>query len=182
MPYSSFPVQVLLSVLFCAACDDAASEQKAAATAQTEANTKIITVTNEANQKVANAQAEANTQIGAAGVEADQKARDAQLEADKKVAAANESFLKMREELRHSTETNLIELDRNVADLEVRAKKANGKARIELNAQLKQIHAQREAFSSSCKALEAETASTWDGAKVRIDKEWAALKALVDAR
>lgn len=180
MSRTAITASAVLSILLMAACDDAATEQKKAVTAQAEANNKIIAASSEAGQRVATAQAEANSKIAAATTEADQKARDAQIEADKKVAAAKENFLKLREDYRHSMQTNLIEFDHKVTDLEAKANKAAGKARADLNAKIKQLHARREAFNSNYKALEAETAITWDDTKVRLDKEWSELKALVD--
>ena len=52
---SLLPRHALLSILLIAACDDAASEHKAAVGAQNEANGKIAVATTEANQKVAGA-------------------------------------------------------------------------------------------------------------------------------
>jgi hypothetical protein len=180
MPRISLPVSAVFSILLLAACDDAATEQQKAIGAQTEANTKMIAASNVAGQKVANAQAEATSKIVAATNEADQKAKDAQLEADRKVAAAKANIMKLREDYRHTIQINLIELDRKLVDLETQAKKATGKARAELTAKIKQIHARREAFTSNNKALDSETGATWDDAKARLDKEWSELKALVE--
>lgn len=180
MSRTSITASAVLTILLASACDDAATEQKKAVNAQAEANNKIIAASSEAGQRVASAQAEANSKIAAATTEADQKAKDAQIEADKKVAAAKENFMKLREDYRHSIQTNLIELDRQVADLEAKAKKATAKAHADLNAKLKQVHARRDAFMSNYKALETATAITWDDTKVRLDKEWSELKALID--
>lgn len=177
---TSLSASALFSILLMAACDDAASEQKKAVLAQSEANTKIVAATNEASEKVASAQAEASSKIAAATNEASQKAKDAQFEADRKIAAANQNFNKLREDYRHTAQTALNEFDRKVTELDAKAKKANGKVRTELNSRVNQIYAQREAFASSYKALETETAITWDATKARLDKEWSELKALVE--
>jgi hypothetical protein len=73
--------------------------------------------------------------------------------------------MKMREDYRHATTVNLVDLDHHVDNLEAKAKESSGKARIELDASLKQIHADRGAFETDCKSLETATASTWDNEK-----------------
>jgi hypothetical protein len=156
------------SVLFCAigslvlalasGCDKAADEQQKAVNAQTQANDKIV----QANQ------------------EADQKANTAQADADKKIAAAQASFLKMREDYRHDTTTNLVDLDKKIADLNAKEKTATGKKKADLDAQLGQIRTQRDAFANDWKSIETADATTWDATKNRLDKEWSDLKTMVD--
>ncbi len=75
---------------------------------------------------------------------------------------------------------NLVELDRSVADLDAKAKQSKGKAKTDLDANLKEIHSDRGAFETDYKSLETATAATWDAATMRLDKEWTHLKALVD--
>jgi hypothetical protein len=156
------------SVLFCAigslvlalasGCDKAADEQQKAVNAQVQANDKIV----QANQ------------------EADQKANNAQADADKKIAAAQANFLKMREDYRHDTTTNLVDLDKKIADLTAKEKTATGKKKADLDVQLAQIRTQREAFANDWKSIETADATTWDATKNRLDKEWSDLKTIVD--
>ncbi len=179
---SSRTVMIVCSMLSLAACDDATTEQRKSMGSQTTANTQVIQETNAGAQKVATAQAEANDKIVAAVAEADQKSKVAQSEVDAKVMAAKEAFLKVREEYRHDVETKLIEFDRSIAELELKAKKAVGQAHVDVHARLKKIRAQREVVAKSCKALETESAMTWDETKARVDREWTELKTLLDVR
>jgi uncharacterized protein (DUF3084 family) len=150
----------VLSVLLTAACDkDKAMEE------QNKANTAQNVATDKA--------AEANK-------EADQKIRNAQAEADKKIAEAQADFLKMREDYRHKTTTDLVDLNKKVEELDAKAKTANGKSKADLEAALKQIRSSRDAFAADYKSIETASATTWDATKVRLDKEWTDLKALVD--
>jgi hypothetical protein len=135
-------------------CNKAADEQQKAVNAQTQANDKIV----QANQDAVNAQAEA----------------------DKKIAEAQANFLKMREDYRHETTTNLVDLDKKIADLEAKEKTSTGKKKADLDAQLTQIRARREAFANDWKSIETASASTWDATKNRLDKEWSDLKNLVE--
>jgi hypothetical protein len=154
---SSIPTVVLFMTL-ALACNNASDEQK----------------------KMNSARAEADEKINTAVRESDQKIRNAQQEEDKKVAEAQASFMKLREDYRHTTTVNLVQLDHKVDDLESKSKQSSGKARAELDANLKQIHADRGVFEADCKSLETATAATWDDAKIRLDKAWTHLKTLVD--
>ena len=131
-------------------------------------------------QKATNAQVEANQKIVEANQEADKKANEAQADADKKIADAQANFLKMREDYRHDTTQNLVDLDKKIADLEAKSKTATGKKKADLDVQLGQIRTQREAFANDWKNLETASAATWDATKTRLDKEWTDLKSMVD--
>lgn len=131
-------------------------------------------------QKATAAQSEANDKISAARTEADKKVVSAQSEADKKIGEAQASFLTRREEYRHKTTLNLVELDRKVDLLTAKSKTATGKSQTDLQASLQQIHVSRTGFAADYASLEGDSASTWDATQSRLDKEWAALSALVD--
>jgi regulator of protease activity HflC (stomatin/prohibitin superfamily) len=131
-------------------------------------------------KRVNGAQAEANDKSGAAMKEATDKVNTAQAEADEKIAAAQADFMKLREDYRHTTTNNLVDLDHKVADLATKASQSTGNQKVNLDANLKVIHASRDAFGRDYQSLDAAAASTWDSAKTRLDKEWSDLKALVD--
>ena len=129
--------------------------------------------------KADEAQIDANQKIAEANREAE-KINKAQAEADKKTAEAQASFLKMREDYRHNVTQKLVDLDHKIADLEAKSRTATGKAKADLDARLKQIHAERDTFVSDYKGIELVSASTWDATKARLDKSWEELKKLVD--
>jgi vacuolar-type H+-ATPase subunit H len=147
-----------LALVLAVGCDKAADDQAKANNAQTEANAKIDTAKNEAEAKM----------------------KAAQADADKKIAEAQASFTKLREDFRHSTTVDLTTLDKKIADLDAKARTATGKAKADLDASLKAIHTQRDRFAADFNGIETASASTWDAAKARLDKELADLKALVD--
>jgi len=132
-------------------------------------------------RKARSAQATADDKSGAAVQESDEKVKSAQAEADQKIAAARADFMTMREDYRHATTNNLVELDHKVDDLTAKAKQSSGKEKTERDASLKQIHATRDAFWKNYESLDSASESTWDNAKSRVDKEWIELKALVDS-
>jgi hypothetical protein len=133
------------------------------------------------DQNKANAaQAEADKKIADAKKEAADKSNAAQAEADKKIAAAEGDFGKRREDYRHKLQTDLIDLDKKIDNLEAKSKTATGKAKTDLDANLATIRARRTTFAQDMKTLDTSTAMTWDDTKTRVDKEWTDLKALVD--
>jgi hypothetical protein len=146
------------SLLWTVACDNASNDDKKARAAQMEANDKS----------------------GAAVKEADDKVKSAQAEAAETVAGARADFMKLREDYRHTTTVNLVELDDKVAGLVLQSKQSSGERKAELDANLKQIHVSRDVFGRDYQALESESESSWDETKARLDKEWSNLKALVD--
>lgn len=147
------------SLAFASACDKAADAQAKANVAQAKANDEIAVVARDANQKIALAQAEA----------------------DKKFAEANAAFAQLREDYRHSTTTAMVALDKQLAAADEKVVKAKSKAKAELAAKVQQARADREAFVAEYKSLETASALTWDATKARLDKQWAALSASVDA-
>jgi hypothetical protein len=149
----------VIAIVLLGACDDGANEVRRMAAAQNEVDSRIIAI---------------------AIADASQKAKQAQRDADNKIALVKESFLKARENYRHMVKTNLIDLDRSVAELEDQAKAAPAQARGEAQAVLRQIRTRRETYANNLTSLEAETVATWDDAKARMDKEWSALEELVE--
>jgi len=147
-----------LSLAFGAGCDKAADEQR----------------------KADEARAEADKTSAEASREATEKINAAQAEADKKVADAQAGFLKLREDYRHKATENLVELDKDIAELEAKSKTATGKVKASIDKRLPDIRTQREAFTNEYKSLELASALTWDDTKARVDKAWDGLKALVD--
>lgn len=127
------------------------------------------------------AQAEANAKIAAAKTKADQDARNAQAEADKEIAAAEANFTTLREDYRHTVTINLVALDKKIADLKARAKKANGKEKVGLEAKVAAVEAKHDAFTKDYATLDTTVASSWDATRARLDAEWADLEAQVDA-
>ncbi len=147
-----------LTITLAIACNDASDDQR----------------------KISGAQAEANDRIGMADREANQKIQNAQQDEDKKIADARADFLKLREDYRHTTTVNLVELDHHVDDLGAKAKVSIGKAKKNLDATLMQIRIDRGVFENDYKALESTTPALWDGTRAHLDTEWTHLMALVD--
>jgi hypothetical protein len=147
-----------LSLALAAGCNKAADEQKKADEARAEADNKVIEANREASEKVNAARAEE----------------------DKKVAQAQADFLKMREDFRHKVTEDLTGVDKEIAELEAKAKTATGKAKATLDSNLPNVRTLRENVSNEYRSLELASAITWDDAKARVDKAVDELKKAVD--
>ena len=131
-------------------------------------------------QKANAAQAEADKKIAEANKEAVTKTTSAQVEADQKIAAAEGDFGKRREDYRHKIQSDLVDLDKKIENLEAKSKAATGKAKTDLDLSLAQIRMRRLAFTADVTGVETATSVQWDNTKARVDKDWTDLKAMVD--
>jgi hypothetical protein len=123
----------------------------------------------ETQEKVDNAQAQSQVEI-----------TNAEVKADEKVAEARNDFDKTREDFRHSMQSNLDALDKNLSDMDAKAMKATGTKKVELSNKATKLRAQRDVFAADVRAIGDTTAATWDATKARIDKEWSNIKSSSD--
>jgi len=118
--------------------------------------------------------------VADANREATEKINAAQAEADKKVADAQANFLKLREDYRHDVNGDLTSIDKDIADLEAKAKTATGKTKANIDGALPNIRALRESVATEYRSLELASAVTWDDAKGRVNKAIDDLKKAID--
>jgi len=131
----------------------------------------------DAQAEVNAAQNKANAQIAQANEQVTTTGALAQSEADKKIIAAQADFAKTREDYRHTVQSNIDDLSKRLADLEVKAKTSTAP---NLRATVAALRAQQDAFIADYQSLASASPVTWDATKTRLDKEWTALKAAVD--
>jgi hypothetical protein len=129
----------------------------------------------DAQAEVDQAQDKANAEIAKANSQVTTTAGTAQAVADKTITAVQADFATTREDYRHTVQSNLDALDKQLADLDVRARTAKP----DLRATLVALRAQRDAFVADYQSLSNVTAITWDAARSRLDEEWTDLKAAV---
>jgi hypothetical protein len=149
---------MVLALTLAAGCNRASDEQKKADEARAQADNKVIEANREATDKI----------------------NAAQSEADKKVAEAQASFLKIREDYRHKVTEDLVSVDKDIADLDAKAKTATGKAKADIESAMPNIHTLRQSVTNEYRSLELASALTWDDAKARVDKAVDDLKKAVD--
>jgi len=147
-----------LSLAFAVGCEKAADQQHKADEARTDADNKVADANRQASDKI----------------------NAAQSDADKKVAEAQASFLKMREDYRHNVNTDLVNVDKNIADLEAKEKTAKAKQKADIDAALPNIRSLRESVTTEYRSLDLASALTWDAAKARVDKAIDDLKKAID--
>jgi hypothetical protein len=126
----------------------------------------------DAQKQADEARADADKKVGEASADAAQKINAARAEEDKRVAEAQASFLKLREDYRHKVTEDLVAMDKNIADLEAKAKTASAKTKAEIEAALPNIRVLRENVTSEYRSLEFSSAVTWDSSKARVDKAY----------
>ena len=131
-------------------------------------------------RKADEARSEADKKVGEASNDAAEKINAARADADKKVAEAQADFLKLREDYRHKVTEDLVSVDKDIADLEAKAKTATGKTKAQIEAALPDIRAKRENISSEYRSLEFSSAVSWDNAKARVEKAYDDLKKAID--
>jgi len=156
--FTTLSTCIVLSLATAAGCNKASDEQKKADEARTDADKKITDANRDATDKINAAQAEA----------------------DKKVADAQANFLKLREDYRHDVTTDLVKVDKDIADLEAKSKTAKGKTKAQIDAALPNIHTLRDQVMTEYKSLEMSSALTWDASKARVDKAVDDLKKAID--
>ena len=131
----------------------------------------------DAQAEVNAAQNKANAQIAQANEQVTTTGALAQSEADKKIIAAQADFAKTREDYRHTVQSNVDNLTKRLAELEVKAKTSTT---TNLHATVTALRAQQDAFIVNYQSLASASPATWDATKTRLDKEWTALKAAVN--
>jgi hypothetical protein len=105
----------------------------------------------------------------------------AQADMNGKVNSARADFEKTRDDYRHEKASDIEALDAKIDALENKDKTATGKAKVDLDSKLPAIRTQRASLGADFRALQATSATTWDDAKARVDKEWDDLKSAVNS-
>ena len=127
-----------------------------------------------------NAEGRANMQAQENEQKAAQSAAQAKAEADQKIAQARADFEKSQTDYIQSRQSDLNDLNKDIAKLENKDRISAGQTKAKLDASLTTIRAQRDVFTTDLNALSRATADTWDGMKTKVDGEWDALKKAVD--
>ena len=130
--------------------------------------------------RASDARQDANQEKAQAIENADDKVQHATADEERELADVNADFEKDREDYRHDVETNLIQVDEDIADLDAKVKTADPERRASMEANLRQIRTDREAYERDTKGLDTVSSDGWADLKARLDREWDALKALVN--
>jgi len=130
--------------------------------------------------KVNQAQQTASDKIAQAQAESTTKITSAQVTANQQIASATADFMKMRESYRHDVQTNLIDTDTKIQNLDDKERTLKAQAKIDMDKNLADISAKRSAFVSDIGVIDQSTATSWDAAKAKTDQAYTDLKSAVD--
>ena len=107
---------------------------------------------------------------------ADEFAQQAQAKANEEAQRAEQTFVKARNDFRTKIEGELNDLSAQIDDLKVRASKATGRSKLELDAAVKSLEDQRFALKRDLNTLERTSAQDFEGLKARLNAALAAMK------
>lgn len=103
----------------------------------------------------------------------------AENEVDAKVADAQADFAKIREDFRHDVQEDLVTLQQELTQLEIKGRTAQGRQKAKIESALPKIREARRDFDEALRRLESATAATWDDNKTIVQKEFNELQDLV---
>jgi len=130
----------------------------------------------EAQKDAREAQRRAEQESAKVQRRADEIAQQAQAKATEAAQRAEQIFVKARNDFRTQLEKDLNELSVQIDDLKLRASKATGKSKLELDAALKSLEEQRLAFKRDLDMWEKTTAQDFEAMKARLNAALAAMK------
>jgi len=107
---------------------------------------------------------------------ADEIAQQAQAKAAEAAQRAEQTFVRARNDFRTQLEKDLNDISIQIDDLKLRASKATGKSKLELDAAVKSLDEQRLAFKRDLDMLEKTTAQNFEAMKARLNAALAAMK------
>ena len=130
----------------------------------------------EAQNDAREAQRRADEQAAEARRRAEEAAASAQAKADEEAKKAEQALVKARNEFRAQAERDLNDLSAEIDELKVKAVKAKGKTKAELEVALAKLDDQRNALRRDIDVLAATTAKELEDAKIRLAQSFASLK------
>jgi len=164
-----------------AACDKSAQDEQAKADqAQRAANEQSSNAARIAEQKGAQAQAEADDKSARANEQAAREGAKAQANANETIRNVHQDLLKDRNDFQVDVNKTVDGLDSRIDQLKVKSQKATPKVRADFDAAMKDVDAKRTVVGSDLGRLESQTAESFDGFKVRMNKEIDDLKKSID--
>ena len=124
--------------------------------------------------------AEARNDAREAQRRAEEIAQQAQAKADEARQRAEQTFVKTRNDLRAQLVRNLNDVSADIDSLRLRASKATGRTKVELDAAVKSLDEQRLAFIHDLDTLDRTTAQDFDALKARLNAALEAMKKSVN--
>jgi len=122
------------------------------------------------------AQRRAAEEVASAQHRADEAAASAQAKAAEEAKRAEQTLIHARNDLRDKTNKEINDLSARIDDLRLKAAKATGKTKADLQASLQNADKQMVTLKSDLDALDRTTAAEFDAFKARVDAHLSDLK------
>ena len=113
------------------------------------------------------------------GVACEQK--DTAAQRDAATSASQSAVQKLRADYLNQKHTDLELIDKSIASLDVREKTVAARTKQDIHGAIASVKAARESFAADLRAVEASSATNWDEARARLEKEWTELKTATDS-
>jgi len=122
------------------------------------------------------AQQRADEKSGQFRMQAEEKSAEQQANANDKAREAARALEVTRNDYRHSAQSDLDSLTKDIDDLKVKAEKATGKTRLDIERGLSDLNARRDAVDAQIRSIDATSADQIETVKARVDDQIAQLR------
>jgi hypothetical protein len=122
------------------------------------------------------AQQRADEKSGQFRMQAEEKSAEQQANANDKAREAARALEATKNDYRHKAQSDLDSLTKDIDDLKVKAEKATGKTRLDIDRSLSDLNARRDAVDAQIRSIDATSADQIETVKARVDDQIAQLR------
>jgi hypothetical protein len=127
-------------------------------------------------EEARNAQQKADEKSSQYRMQAEEKSAEQQAVANDKAREAARTLDTVKNDYRHKAQSDLDSLTKDIDDLRVKAEKATGKTRQDLDRGLADLTARRDAVEAQIRSIDAASAEQIETVKARVDDQIAQLR------
>lgn len=127
-------------------------------------------------EEARNAQQRADEKSGQFRMQAEEKSAEQQANANDKSREAARALEVAKNDYRHKAQSDLDSLTKDIDDLKVKAEKATGKTRLDIDRGLADLTARRDAVDAQIRSIDAASADQIETVKARVDDQIAQLR------
>jgi uncharacterized protein Yka (UPF0111/DUF47 family) len=127
-------------------------------------------------EEARNAQQRADEKSSQFRMQAEEKSAEQQAVANDKAREAARALEVAKNDYRHKAQSDLDSLTKDIDDLRVKAEKATGKTRLDLERGIADLTARRDSVDAQIRSIEAANADQIETVKARVDDQIAQLR------
>jgi hypothetical protein len=127
-------------------------------------------------EEARNAQQKADEKSSQYRMQAEEKSAEQQAVANDKAREATRTLDTVKNDYRHKAQSDLDGLTKDIDDLRVKAEKATGKTRQDLDRGLADLTARRDAVEAQIRSIDSASAEQLETVKARVDDQIAQLR------